>query len=56
MKTRKGAGRLRRFLRRGLACLLAVGGLAMAAGTAGLPQPLAWLAGSWAVPAAQLQA
>lgn len=55
MKTRKGAGRLRRFLRRGLACLLAVGGLAMAAGTAGLPQPLAWLADSWAVPAAQLQ-
>ena len=50
MKTRKPAGRVRRFFRRSLAGLLAVGGLAMAAGTAGLPG--AWLAGAWSQPAA----
>ena len=52
MKTRKPAGQVRRFLRRSLAGLLAVGGLAMAVGTAGLPAPMAWLAGAWSSPAA----
>lgn len=50
MKTRKAVGQVRRFLRRSLAGLLAVGGLTMAAGTASLPQPLGLLTGSWGEP------
>lgn len=50
MKTRKPVGQVRRFFRRSLAGLLAVGGLAMAVGTAGFPGPTAWLAGAWSQP------
>ncbi len=47
MKSRKSVGQVRRFLRRSLAGLLAVGGLTMVIGTTSLPQPLALLTGSW---------
>jgi len=41
MKTRKARGQVRRFFRRGIACLLALTGVAMAAVNAGVP--LDWL-------------
>ncbi len=46
MKKQKARGQVRRFLRRSIACLLAIVGMGMAAVTAGLPQPLGWL-GDW---------
>ena len=45
MKKQKARGQVRRFLRRSIACLLAIVGMGMAAVTAGLPQPLGWLGG-----------
>ena len=43
MKKRKARGQVHRFLRRSIACLLAIIGVSMAAVTAGLPQPIRWL-------------
>ena len=45
MKKQKARGQVRRFLRRSIACLLAIVGMGMAAVTAGLPQPPGWLGG-----------
>ena len=50
MKTRKARGQVRRFFRRGIACLLALTGVAMAAVNAGVP--LDWLGNLAAIPTA----